>query len=98
MVDKKNIKNIYGLSPMQEGMLMHTVYGDSPLAYFEQTRYRITGDLDIAIFTDTWQMIVQRHDIFRSIFVYENVPKPIQIVLKERLMPMKNACPNYTSI
>ena len=88
MVDKKNIKNIYGLSPMQEGMLMHTVYGDSPLAYFEQTRYRITGDLDIAIFTETWQLIVQRHDIFRTIFVYENVPKPIQIVLKERLMPI----------
>ena len=67
---KKNIKNIYGLSPMQEGMLMHTVYGDSPLAYFEQTRYRITGDLDIAIFTETWQLIVQRHDILRTIFVY----------------------------
>lgn len=89
MVDKKNIKNIYALSPMQEGMLMHTVYGDSPLAYFEQTRYRITGDLDLAIFTDTWQLIVQRHDIFRTIFVYENVPKPIQIVLKERLMPIE---------
>ena len=75
MVDKKNIKNIYGLSPMQEGMLMHTVYGDSPLAYFEQTRYRMTGDLDLAIFTETWQLIVQRHDIFRTLFVYENVPK-----------------------
>lgn len=89
MVDKKNIKNIYALSPMQEGMLMHTVYGNSPLAYFEQTRYRITGNLDIAIFTETWQLIVQRHDIFRTIFVYENVPKPIQIVLKERLMPIE---------
>jgi len=89
MVDKKNIKNIYGLSPMQEGMLMHSVYGNSPLAYFEQTTYRITGKLDVKIFMDTWQLIVQRHDIFRSIFVYENVPKPIQIVLKEREMPIE---------
>ena len=88
MVDKKNIKNIYGLSPMQEGMLMHSVYGNSPLAYFEQTTYRITGKLDIKIFAETWQTIVQRHDIFRTLFVYENVPKPIQIVLKERLMPI----------
>ena len=83
MIDKKNIKNIYALSPMQQGMLLHSVYDDK-LAYFEQVRYHISGQLNVKAFCDSWSSIVTRHDIFRTIFVHEKVPQPIQIVFKTR--------------
>lgn len=87
MFDKKNIKNIYELTPLQEGMLFHTLYDQESLAYFEQTHYHISGSLNISIFQATWQEIVKRHDILRTLFVHKSVAQPIQIVLKERPIP-----------
>lgn len=68
---------------MQEGMLLHSVYDDK-LAYFEQVRYHIKGQLNIEAFNKSWNSIISRHDIFRTIFVHEKVPQPIQIVFKKR--------------
>ncbi|MCP4348351.1 MAG: amino acid adenylation domain-containing protein [Desulfobacterales bacterium] len=84
MIDKKNIKNIYELSPMQEGMLFHALYDRDSLAYFEQSYYHITGKVNVRIFEETWNELVRRHDILRTVFVHKNVPQPLQIVLKER--------------
>jgi len=82
MISKGNVKNIYPLSPMQEGMLFHTLH-DPGGAYFEQLSYRIRGDLDPGIFRATWEELVRRHDVLRTIFVHRDVPRPLQIVLKQ---------------
>jgi len=87
MFDKKNIKNIYELTSLQEGMLFHSLYDQDSLAYFEQTHYHISGKLDVAVFKATWQEIVKRHDILRTLFVHKNVAQPLQIVLKDRPLP-----------
>lgn len=84
MIDKNNIKNIYELTPMQEGMLFHSVYDGANGAYFEQARYRISGELDRTCFEGAWNRLVERHDILRTAFVYQKVKEPIQIVLKQR--------------
>jgi hypothetical protein len=39
------IKDIYPLSPMQEGMLFHSSLGGDE--YFEQICYRLNGKLDM---------------------------------------------------
>jgi len=84
MFAKKNIKNIYALTPMQEGMLFQTLYDPESLSYFEQFNFHITGELNIPVFEETWNVLIQRHDILRTIFVYKNVPQPLQVVLKKR--------------
>lgn len=84
MINKKNIKNIYALSPLQEGMLFHSLYDRDSLAYFEQISYRVSGDLDVKTFEKTWNELFRRHDILRTVFVVKNVPQPLQVVLKER--------------
>ncbi|MBU0485482.1 MAG: amino acid adenylation domain-containing protein [Proteobacteria bacterium] len=84
MIEKKNIKNIYALSPLQEGMLFHSLQDPDSLAYFQQMSYRISGKLEVPIFEQSWNELLGRHDALRTIFIHKNVPEPLQIVLKER--------------
>lgn len=84
MFAKKNVKNIYALTPLQEGILFHSLYAGETSSYFEQFGFTITGNLDPVLFEKAWNELIKRHDIFRTIFVHKNVPQPLQIVLKSR--------------
>ncbi|OQX12204.1 MAG: hypothetical protein BWK80_43990, partial [Desulfobacteraceae bacterium IS3] len=84
MFAKKNVKNIYALTPLQEGILFHALYGKENATYFEQFNYHISGEIDIPLFEAAWNELMRRHDIFRTVIVHKNVPQPLQIVLKER--------------
>jgi len=81
---KEDLKDIYPMSPLQEGLLFHTLFhqGDQT-AYVEQFSYRIDGPFDADLFLQSWQELVQRHDILRTVFEYEKTKQPCQIVLKQ---------------
>ncbi|NOU71105.1 amino acid adenylation domain-containing protein [Paenibacillus sp. LMG 31458] len=82
---KEHVQDMYFLSPMQEGMLFHYLLeqGQSN-AYFEQMSIRVRGTLDIGLFSVSLNRIAQRYDVFRTVFLYEKVKRPVQVVLKER--------------
>ena len=82
-IEKNNLQDMYSLSHMQEGMLFHKLYHQDSVAYFEQFSFTITGDLMIGLFEDTWNMLMKRYDILRTVFAYKGIPNPLQIVLKE---------------
>ncbi|MCP4152226.1 MAG: non-ribosomal peptide synthetase, partial [bacterium] len=84
MLTKKNIKYIYPLSPMQEGMFFHFLYDRSSSAYFEQMALRLTGKLDITLVKKSLDEVVKRHDILRTVFIHKKADRPLQVVLKER--------------
>ena len=79
------IEDIYPLTPMQKGMLFHSVYPDSgPSAYWIQTTYRLNGDWDIQLVQTSFRQLVDRHEILRAVFIHKNIETPLQVVLKER--------------
>ena len=78
------IQDIYPLSPLQSGMLFQYLYEQTGQAYFLQLDYRIIGDLDSHVFEQTWNHLFQRHDILRTIFLHEQLERPLQVVLKAR--------------
>ncbi|MBF0551246.1 MAG: amino acid adenylation domain-containing protein [Deltaproteobacteria bacterium] len=84
MLKKENVQDIYPLSLMQEGLLFHSLYDRTSQAYFQQLTYRISGHLDIDVFEASWNELLSRHDTLRTAFVYEQVPQPLQVVLKKR--------------
>ncbi|MGE5342504.1 MAG: amino acid adenylation domain-containing protein [Candidatus Omnitrophota bacterium] len=84
MIDKTSIKDMYFLSPMQEGMLFHYLMDKTSPAYFEQTSYRVKGELNLALFEQAFNRIIERHDVLRTVFVHEKVQRPVQVVLKQR--------------
>ncbi len=83
-MSSKKIANIYPLSPMQEGMLFHSLLDEGTESYFEQLRFTIRGFIDPAILEQSLNALIARHDILRTVFILEKVQKPRQIVLKER--------------
>jgi len=76
------LSDIYPLSPLQEGMLFHTIYNPKDGIYFEQVTGKIIGKLEVDNFNFAWRIVVDRHPILRSAFVWENQDTPWQIVSK----------------
>jgi amino acid adenylation domain-containing protein len=81
MSKSNNVQNIYGLSPMQKGMLFHTVLDEQSTAYVEQTVMTLRGMLDPILFETALQELVSRYDILRTVFVYKTTKRPRQVVL-----------------
>jgi amino acid adenylation domain-containing protein len=81
---EKRIQDIYPLSPMQESMLFHSLLDQESSAYFEQSAFSINGEVDISILEKSFQMLIDRYDIFRTVFRVDKVKEPLQFVLKHR--------------
>lgn len=84
MILKSDIKDIYGLSPMQKGILFHYELNHESTQYVEQAVFEIIGSIDITAFEEAFNMVIQKHDSFRSIFIFGKGKRPLQGVLKER--------------
>ncbi|MCP5054669.1 MAG: AMP-binding protein, partial [bacterium] len=82
----EKLKNIYPMTPMQEGMLFHTLKdnADSPGTYLEQCLISLEGGIGPDVIERSFQMLVERYDIFRSIFLFESVKQPMHVVMKQR--------------
>lgn len=78
---KSNIKAIYPLSPLQEGILFH--YLNDRSVYFEQMSYRLHGALVPALVEETLEILFERHDALRTAIVVEE-DRPLQVVLDRR--------------
>ena len=84
----ENIETIYSLSPMQQGMLFHTIYAQHKLGtYVEQFSITFHGDLNAAAFKQAWQQVFERHAVLRTTFYWEGLKKPIQKVHKQAKLP-----------
>ncbi|MEG4395135.1 amino acid adenylation domain-containing protein [Microcoleus sp. BROC3] len=86
----KNIESIYPLSPMQEGMLFHSLYEPESGVYFEQFSFTVHGNLDISAFELAWRQVVERHPVLRTSVVWKNRKKPLQVVRKSVNLPWTN--------
>ncbi|WP_017498609.1 non-ribosomal peptide synthetase [Flavobacterium sp. WG21] len=84
MISKENIKHIYGLSPLQEGLFYHATNGGNSLQYFQQKRFKINGDINPQNIKELFNKLVDRHDALRTIFIQKTTNHPLQIVLKKR--------------
>ncbi|MEH1989379.1 MULTISPECIES: non-ribosomal peptide synthetase [unclassified Nostoc] len=86
-VQNKNIENFYPLSPMQQGILFHSLAAPKSGIYFEQFSWTIHGKLNITAFHRAWQHIIERHSILRTCFVWEGLKEPVQIVHRQVALP-----------
>ncbi len=80
-----NIQDIYPLSPLQEGIyFQHLISNDldgdpyvTPILLSFTTKEKRTS------FTKALQFVINRHDVLRTCFLSEDLPEPVQVVLKE---------------
>lgn len=84
-----NIENIYELSPVQQGILFHSLYESESGAYFVQLSYGLRGMVNITAFERAWQRVVAHHPPLRTSFHWEGLDKPLQVVHKKAQLPLK---------
>jgi amino acid adenylation domain-containing protein len=82
-----NIEDLYELSPMQQGMLFHSLYAPESEVYFEQLVCTLQGKFNLPNFQQSWQKVVTRHPILRSSFYWEEIEKPLQMVNRKVDLP-----------
>jgi len=87
MSKKRAIEDIYPLSPMQKGMLFHTLFDPEAEEYFEQLSSTFYGDLDAAAFRRAWEHTIQRHPVLRTAVVWERRDEPYQVVYSRVSLP-----------
>jgi amino acid adenylation domain-containing protein/non-ribosomal peptide synthase protein (TIGR01720 family) len=86
-VPAAQIADVYPLSPMQQGMLFHTLYDQQAGNYINQLRVDVEG-LDVQRFKQAWQAALDAHDILRSGFVLQGeLEQAVQVVRKSVALP-----------
>ncbi len=81
-VPAAQIDDIYPLTPMQEGLLLHTLLEPGTGIYYMQDRYRINSALDTERFAQAWQAVVARHEALRASFAWNAGEAMLQIIHK----------------
>jgi amino acid adenylation domain-containing protein len=84
-----NIQAIYPLSPLQEGMLFHTVIDPGSGVYVEQSAYMLGGELDPEYFRAAWQAVINRHAVLRTAFVWRGLERMAQVVFRDIETPLR---------
>ncbi len=86
----KNIHAIYPLSPMQQGMLFHSVYNEEQSEYFEQFTCKLQGELNVSAFERALEAIIARHSVLRTAFVWKTVKSMLQVVHNQVELPLQH--------
>src|SRR3569833_3419000 len=81
------IESIYPLTPLQQGMLFHSLLDPGAGVYWTQLCFVLEGDVDAALFRLVWQDTCARHPAMRTVFVWEKRERPLQAVLESLPLP-----------
>lgn len=82
-IPKELVADVLPLTPMQEGMLFHFLKDPESDDYFEQLSLRFEGRFQRELLEKTWQRLVDRHPMLRTVYRWEGIKDPVQVVLKE---------------
>ncbi|MEK3793444.1 amino acid adenylation domain-containing protein [Paenibacillus sp. FSL R7-0204] len=83
-VEKNNVQDIWPLRPLQQGMLFHYLQEESKSEYMEHLVLSLQGQVDNQLFNEAWLAVYRANDALRSVFKWEGLRSPVQIVLRNR--------------
>ncbi|MFJ3826069.1 amino acid adenylation domain-containing protein [Streptomyces nodosus] len=85
---KPGFQDVLPLSPLQEGLLFHTVYHERSLdIYTARLCLDLEGELDAGVLRESVAGLLRRHPNLRAAFRYERLSRPVQLIPREVPLP-----------
>ncbi|MBC8953654.1 non-ribosomal peptide synthase/polyketide synthase [Xenorhabdus sp. PB62.4] len=78
-----NIQDIYALSPLQDGILFHHLLEDEGDPYLLTRQIVFANRFLLDRYLTALQQVVDRHDILRTVFIWQGLSVPAQVVLRQ---------------
>ncbi|WOX15492.1 non-ribosomal peptide synthetase [Streptomyces sp. N50] len=85
--DGRDVEDVYPLTPMQSGMLFHSLAEPDGGAYFEQMTFVLDGVTDPLLLEHAWQHVTARIDVLRASASWEDVDQPLLVVHRRAAIP-----------
>jgi amino acid adenylation domain-containing protein/non-ribosomal peptide synthase protein (TIGR01720 family) len=89
MLRRLAIEDIFRLSPLQQGLMFDILYADDASLYKVQKVFALDGPLDAATLQAAWAKVVARHPSLRTVFVWDGLDAPVQVVLSHVEVPWR---------
>jgi non-ribosomal peptide synthetase component F len=87
-VSNANVEDIYELSPLQQGLLLHSMHDGAPDMYLSQHTYSIDGPLDPEALVRGWEAVAAAQPVLRTSFHWQGMDKPLQVVHRDVALPV----------
>lgn len=84
-----NVKDIYPLTPLQEGMLFHSRLHTDGDPYVSPQLFEFPSRENLNAFLAAWRFLIDRHDVLRTAFVWDGLPRPVQVVQRRAQLPIE---------
>ncbi len=86
--DGRDVEDVYPLTPMQAGMVFHSLSHGHEGLYTERISFVLDGVTDIEALARAWREVVARTPVLRSRVVWEGVDRPLQVVCRDVDLPI----------
>jgi amino acid adenylation domain-containing protein len=83
-----NIQDIYGLAPLQQGILFHHRIDGEQDPYVMPAYLKITGTAQFKQFVAGLNHIIKRHDTLRTAIMWRALSQPVQVVHRNAELPV----------
>uniref|UniRef100_UPI000C04C299 non-ribosomal peptide synthetase n=1 Tax=Xenorhabdus sp. KJ12.1 TaxID=1851571 RepID=UPI000C04C299 len=83
-----NVQDIYPLSPLQEGILFHHQLQENSDAYLLNALLAFDTQARLETFLTALQQVIDRHDILRTAFCWQELSQPVQVVWRQTRLPV----------
>jgi non-ribosomal peptide synthetase component F/aryl carrier-like protein len=84
-----DLADVYPLTPLQAGLLFHALHSPQSNAYCNQMTCTLQGELDGERLRQAWERLLARHETLRTVFVWEAVREPVQVVRRSVALPWR---------
>lgn len=82
--DAGEIENVYPLTPMQKGMLFHSLLDEDSNSYFEQASFDLQGELKIDRFEASLDHLFAKYAVLRTRFIAAGMISPYKLSIRHK--------------
>jgi amino acid adenylation domain-containing protein/non-ribosomal peptide synthase protein (TIGR01720 family) len=86
--DGRAVADVLPLTPLQSGVLFHTLVDGDSTAYVDQLALRLDGVDDLDALAAAWRDVFGRTDVLRATVRWEGLPEPLQLLRNDLELPV----------